>query len=105
MFDAIVLAINPPRGDERQIAQHASVLRIDAGAPLARGSMHGAAVDADEAARFGVDQVSATLRPDARLVAPGVVALPVGFSVLAQDASEWVATRDAHIVQLRRSSS
>ncbi|MGH7714073.1 MAG: hypothetical protein ACREOG_22525 [Gemmatimonadaceae bacterium] len=104
VFDAQGVVIGAPLLLERQIAEHASVLRIDATLPLARASMHGAAVDAEYAARLGLDEVRALLRPNGRLVAPADVPLPVGVAQLARDESEWVAERAVDVVELRRSA-
>jgi uncharacterized protein YbaR (Trm112 family) len=104
MFDAVCIALGVPPDAERHVAEHASVLRVDASVPLAPSSLHGAALDGLHCTHFGLSQVSALLRPRGRLVAPGNMPLPPEVSELARDAREWVAARTPKrdVVPLRR---
>lgn len=105
MFDPAVIAVGVPPEREPHIAEHASVIRADTTIPLARSALHGAAIDATHSAAFGLQQVSALLKPRGRLVAPAGSDFPPGVTVLARDGSEWVAERTPDttgVVELRR---
>lgn len=105
MFDVLCIALGVPQHAERHVAEHASVLRVDAIVPLAQASLHGAAIDGAYSSQFGLSQVSALLRPGGRLVAPESTNLPLAVSELARDGREWVAARTARssdVVPLRR---
>ncbi len=95
MFDASCIALGVPQHAERHVAEHASVLRVDAIVPLAQSSLHGAAIDGARISQFGLSQVSALLKPRGRLVAPATTALPGTVKELARDDREWVASRVA----------
>lgn len=73
-------------------------------APLAAGSLRGAALDADTADAEYVASVVAALRPHARLIAPASTPRPAGLRELARDTEEWVAEKEsaAPTVTLRR---
>lgn len=101
-FDAHVLAINPPVSERRHIAEHASVLLVDSGVPLARSTVHGAAVDSNHAAQLGLTDLVQALRPNGRLVAPRAVDVPADVSLLAADDSEWVVSKAAPVIRLQR---
>jgi uncharacterized protein YbaR (Trm112 family) len=101
-YDAQILALNPPTGEERHIAQHASVLRIESGVPLASGSIQGVATDAVQSADLGLTNFARVLRPNGRLVAPCDVPQPAEVEVLAQDDREWVAKKVSTVVKLQR---
>jgi uncharacterized protein YbaR (Trm112 family) len=105
MFDALCVTLGVPQHAEQHVAEHASVLRVDAIVPLAQASLHGAAIDAAHCSQFGLSQVSALLRPRGRLVAPASTNLPLAVSELARDEHESVAARGAgasDVVPLRR---
>ena len=104
MFDALCIALGVPRHAERHVAEHASVLRVDATVPLAQSTLQGAAIDVVHSAQFELSQVSALLRPRGRLVAPASTNLPHGVKELARDDREWVASRVAggDVIPLRR---
>lgn len=105
MFDALCIALGVPQDAERHVAEHASVLRVDAIVPLAQSSLHGAAIDEAHSNPFRLSQLSALLRPRGRLVAPASTNLPLGVSELARDEREWVAARTtsrSDVVPLRR---
>jgi uncharacterized protein YbaR (Trm112 family) len=105
MFDAVCIALGVPQHAERHVAEHASVLRVDAIVPLAQASLHGAAIDGAHSSQFGLTQVSALLKPRGRLVASASTNLPLEVSELARDEREWVAARTARssdVVPLRR---
>ena len=105
MFDALCVALGVPQPAEQHVAEHASVLRVDAIVPFAQSSLHGAAIDAAHSSQFDLSQVSALLKPRGRLVAPASTNLPPAVSELARDEREWVAARTASsgdVVPLRR---
>jgi uncharacterized protein YbaR (Trm112 family) len=102
MFDAVCIATNAPAAAEPHVALHASVLRIRGVLPLARLSLHGAAVDALHAEMLTLEQIRAVIRPKGRIVAPDGFDAPMGVDVLARDAREWVAVRGSDVLNLRR---
>jgi hypothetical protein len=101
-FDALVLAINPPVNEKRHIAEHASVLLVDDGVPLAPATVHGAAVDSTQARQLSLTSIVEALRPNGRLVGPRATQPPAGLGVLAADDSEWVGAKSAPVIHLQR---
>ena len=73
-------------------------------APLAEGSLRGAALDAETAEPGFLQSVVKALRSRGRLVAPAATPLPADMKELARDAREWVAEKQGAtpIVPLRR---
>lgn len=101
-FDAQILAINPPIAEQAHVAQHASVLRVDANVPLSPGSIHGAATDSKQSTLLGLTNIVNVLRPHGRLVAWCDVTPPAAIALLAQDEREWVGAKSAPMVTLQR---
>jgi uncharacterized protein YbaR (Trm112 family) len=105
-FDPLLIVVGVTEASEQHLAEHASVMRIATTVPLARSALHGAAIDARNISRLGLEQVSSLLRPRGRLVAPTASALPSDVRELARDEFEWVATRsaDSGVIGLKRAS-
>ncbi len=104
MFDAMCVAINAPRREERHIAEHASVLRSATKIPIAPSAAHGAAVAEDQLPQLQLEQVRERLRVHGRLVIPASAALPEAMTRVAQDEREVVGVRTSEVISLRRSS-
>jgi len=102
LFDAICVAINAPRNEEKHIADHSSVLRINATIPIAPSAAHGAAVAENQLRQLQVGQVRERLRVNGRLVIPASAALPEGMTLLAHDERELVGVRASEMIRLRR---
>ena len=102
MFDAICVAINAARNEEKHIADHSSVLRINATIPIAPSAAHGAAVAENQLRQLQVGQVRERLRVNGRLVIPASAALPEGMTLLAHDERELVGVRASEMIRLRR---
>lgn len=100
LADAPLILLDPP--DDRA-ASIATVIRGAPRVPLAARAAHGVALDRGWAA--DADRVAsavAALAPRRRVVAPVDTVLPFGVREVARDDREWVAERDADVVQLGR---
>lgn len=73
-------------------------------APLAAGSIRGAALDADTSDPEYVASVVTALRPRGRLIAPIATPVPAELQELARDDKDWVAEKQSAtpVIPLRR---
>lgn len=92
--DVNILVINPGEATERRAGR--STLLVGDRVPLARASLRGAVIGADQAITPMLTGLASALRIGGRLVAPASADVPFGMEELARDARQWVAVkRDA----------
>jgi len=93
-IDVTVLAINPGAATQQRAGR--STLLVSDRVPLARASLRGAVIGADQATTPMLTGLAAALQVGARLVAPVEATVPFGLEELASDDRQWVAMkRDA----------
>jgi hypothetical protein len=90
-IDVNVLVVNP--GDATVQRAGRSTLLTGDRVPLARGSLRGAVIAADQATAGILSGVASALRVGGRLVAPVGAVMPLGMEELARDARQWVAVK------------
>ncbi len=97
-----IVQLDPPRDVE--MGRGVSGISGARLAPLAPGSLRGAALDADRTDPEFLASVVKAIRSRGRLIAPVATPLPAGMKELARDAAEWVAEKEGAppVVPLRR---
>lgn len=88
---AQLLLVNPPIGITS--GDGVSIVRASGDAPVARGSIAGAAVDDDVGPMF--ESLVSSLRPGGRMLGRIRLGIPPGLAELARDEEVWVAQREA----------
>ena len=89
---AQLLLINPPPGITS--GDGISIVRSTGIAPVARGSMAGAAIG-DNAPASMLESLVSSVRSGGRVMGSVGLPVPAGLAELARDADVWVARRDA----------
>jgi hypothetical protein len=93
-IDVTVLVINPDMSTEQRAGR--STLLVSDRVPLARASLRGVVIGADQATTPMLTGLAAALQVGSRLLAPVDATLPFGMEELARDDRQWVAMkRDA----------
>jgi hypothetical protein len=87
--DVNILVINPGEATERRAGR--STLLVSDRVPLARASLRGAVIGADQAITPMLTGLASALRIGGRLLAPASAHVPFGMEELARDARQWVA--------------
>ena len=89
---AQLLLVDPPAGIAS--GDGISIVRSSGVAPVARGSIAGAAVGADAAGPM-LDSLVTSLKAGGRMLGHVELAVPAGLAELARDEEVWVARREA----------
>ncbi|PYO75877.1 MAG: hypothetical protein DMD63_15835 [Gemmatimonadetes bacterium] len=101
MTESRIFALNPAQHVEE--SESVGLLEVHRQIPLAASSVRGVAIDFSFPREILTSAIR-VVRPGGRIVGPAAIEPPGDLTVIARDASYWVAEKPVEMISLRRSN-
>ena len=101
MTESRIFALNPAQHVEE--SESVGLLEVHRQIPLAASSVRGVAIDFSFPREILTSAIR-VVRPGGRIVGPAAIEPPGDLTVIARDASHWVAEKPVEMISLRRSN-